>query len=538
MGYKDPLPPPIPGIQATLAAINPKEVHQFVQDSDLAALNAAGDEGEPPLLLTVLDLSQWTRVFECANTDLPGALARLQEMHKALHEILVQDESDLDIAKKNTALVEVAIRHANNQSGNSEIPLSQFTVPEMGTFSHPFLANLTIDDVHKAALEDFQDTIFSTQVEKEQEKLVASGKHLAIPFVPHRTVEDLVSAKDHRVWATGNVNSLAPILQSTWRIWAGLSKRDIDECREFALQGKQMICNGQDFVNAFALYGFDHGKCPVTNVKLHIKLDVPTANDRREKHAQEMWNVYRPYMRCTCHPKSNTGCSGSFIWWDHAGWYMINHLEKFFPDDTFPTLKAKFIAFLIWMQGAGRLAIKCQISFSFFRSWMCDAAVLFAANPTGKILGELPDLPGPRKIERLLKPAAFSVANPGVPSHAPPTKKQKINLNTPPPANRQNSAGGYQGRGRGAYSRGRGGGRGNTNLHRRYNAPVQHISPLQFYPATPRTEKFTVFPGDGSGTSLPYGSNSGKAPKSNSSVMITETPRSPIKGRILSFTDE
>ena len=57
MGYKDPLPPPIPGIQATLAAINLVEVHQFIQDSDLTAMNSAGEDGENPLLLTVVDLS-------------------------------------------------------------------------------------------------------------------------------------------------------------------------------------------------------------------------------------------------------------------------------------------------------------------------------------------------------------------------------------------------------------------------------------------------------------------------------------------------
>jgi len=386
IGYVDPLPPPIPGIQATLAAINPEEVHKFVQESDLSALRAAGDEGEPPLLLTVLDLSQWSRIFECANTDLSLALSRLRELHASLHEILVQDDADLEIAKKNITVVEVAIRHANNMANETNVLLSQIAVPETGTFSHPFLANLCIEDAHKAALEDYQESIMTTQIEKDQELLVSSGRHLSVPFVPRRTIEDQVSVKNHRVWATGHINSLAPILHSTWRIWAGMSKQDIDECREAALQNKQMISNGQNIVNAFALYGFDHGKCAVTNVKLHIKVDVPTANDRREKHPQEMWNVYRPYMRCACHPKSNSGCSGSFIWWDHAVWYMINHLEKFFPDANFPSLKAKFIAFLIWMQGAGRLAIKCQIAFSFTRTWMCSAAIAFAANPTGRIL--------------------------------------------------------------------------------------------------------------------------------------------------------
>jgi len=44
MGYRDPLPPPIPGIQAALAAINPSEGHKFIQDTDLAAINTAGEE--------------------------------------------------------------------------------------------------------------------------------------------------------------------------------------------------------------------------------------------------------------------------------------------------------------------------------------------------------------------------------------------------------------------------------------------------------------------------------------------------------------
>jgi hypothetical protein len=60
LGYKEPLPPPIPGVQATLAAINPAEIHSFIQESDLSSINSTNDEGEPTLLLTVLDLSQWT----------------------------------------------------------------------------------------------------------------------------------------------------------------------------------------------------------------------------------------------------------------------------------------------------------------------------------------------------------------------------------------------------------------------------------------------------------------------------------------------
>jgi len=92
--------------------MNPVEIHCYVQEADLAALNAAGEEGEPPLLLTVLDLSQWTRVFEYANTNLPTAMTRLQEMHRMLHQILTNDEAEIELA--NTTVMEVAIQHANN----------------------------------------------------------------------------------------------------------------------------------------------------------------------------------------------------------------------------------------------------------------------------------------------------------------------------------------------------------------------------------------------------------------------------------------
>ena len=83
MGYKPPLPPLIPAIQATLSAIQNTEIHDFVQQNDLAALEAVGEESESAsLLLTILDLSLWTRVFEFANSqifaDRQKALDRLR----------------------------------------------------------------------------------------------------------------------------------------------------------------------------------------------------------------------------------------------------------------------------------------------------------------------------------------------------------------------------------------------------------------------------------------------------------------------------
>jgi len=174
MGYKESLSPLILRVYATLTAINPTKIYKFEQDTDFTAINFTCNEGEPALLFTMLDLFQWTHIFEVANTNLWKALDQLLEFHEVLHQILASDENDLIQAKKNTIVVEVTIRHANNQAEDCRSsPL--LTIPESGTFQHPFMVNLDIDKTHKAALEDFQESIVVIQIEKEKKLLVASG---------------------------------------------------------------------------------------------------------------------------------------------------------------------------------------------------------------------------------------------------------------------------------------------------------------------------------------------------------------------------
>ena len=94
MGYKTPLSPPIPAIQVTLSTIQNPEIHEFVQQTDSATLEAVGDESETaPLLLTILDLSLWTHVFEFANSKVLAnrqkALDRLHGFYDVLPKLVV-----------------------------------------------------------------------------------------------------------------------------------------------------------------------------------------------------------------------------------------------------------------------------------------------------------------------------------------------------------------------------------------------------------------------------------------------------------------
>ena len=430
-----------------LAGMHNPDIHSYIQTTDLEAISQNSDEGEsPPLLLMILDLAMWTRIFEFANTDSVKALERLKEMHSKLVDICSRDIFEYEEACTNVGLVEVAIREANCRPPAED---SKLTVNNAG-LDHPFLFGLQISEAHKAALEDLTESIAASQSQTEQANLSRSSDGLAIPFIPPRAVEDLVAQKHHQVWTIGNLNLLAPITLSMWRVWANLSAEEIKAC-EAAAQNNTTFISGyiHKLVHPFSLSLYRFGKCATKEVQILTKLDIPTAKDRKYLHVKETWNCKRPFMRCKCNRDTTNGCSGDILWWDHACWYMINHLERFFDDDNYPTLNAKLAAFMVWMAKVGRQAIKSHIVFMYQRKWMIEAAVQFAAFRNAKLLDKYPDAVGFRKIERLLKPASFSIANPETPSQAP-SKRQGLNLNTPP-SNHQPS------RHSGSYPRGQGG---------------------------------------------------------------------------------
>lgn len=145
---------------------------------------------------------------------------------------------------------------------------------------------------------------------------------------------------------------------------------------------------------------------------------------------------------------------------------------------------------------------------------MNEAVLQYAVTPEVPLLTKYPDLPGLRKIERLIKPASFTMAQKATPSPAPASKRQRVNLNVSPQQYDQNNQrpGSASGRGRGgrfSQYRGRGGGR--SEFRGRGNYHMAHWTPEPASITTPRT-----------------------APTAGS----VHTPRPQIIGRILSFEDD
>jgi hypothetical protein len=216
-----------------------------------------------------------------------------------------------------------------------------------------------------------------------------------------------------------------------WRTWANLSLDEIERLKTNVIQNIGILKDAHDIPSSFSLALFDHKKCPTTELKIHTKQDLQTGvGVRGIKYSSALWNIQRPYLRCVCPKDARTGCKGDIMWFDHAIWYMINHLSTFFPDTDFPTLTSKFVAFFIWLSNAARIAVQHQVSFTYARELIAEAALEFTTDPKARLLTRHPDGPG---LERLIKPATFTATNPGTsPGFAGKRARSTININASP----------------------------------------------------------------------------------------------------------
>ena len=89
LGYKEPLFAPSPAVQVTLAAIEEPEIHAFIQNTDLSSLADKDEDGEhAPLLLEVLNLSQWLVIMNASLEKKENGLSKLSQAHTALGSLL------------------------------------------------------------------------------------------------------------------------------------------------------------------------------------------------------------------------------------------------------------------------------------------------------------------------------------------------------------------------------------------------------------------------------------------------------------------
>jgi hypothetical protein len=93
----------------------------------------------------------------------------------------------------------------------------------------------------------------------------------AIPFLPARMVEVRLNSRSHHTWCLNNINLLAPIPISVWKVWANLSDGVVKACEDKALNAKTQTVEGQAIANAFPLALYEHHKCTTSAVSVYAK---------------------------------------------------------------------------------------------------------------------------------------------------------------------------------------------------------------------------------------------------------------------------
>jgi hypothetical protein len=418
-GYKDPLAPPTPGIQATMASIASTNFHATVQRLDSEALADTNDEGlHAPTLLEVLDLRYWTMLLDaCLHSEEKG-MRKLQELFDDLPNILAADDQDSERMAMQTKLIDDALLAANpevksvKETGNIQGKSSILVIggtPTRDTVSprpKSMLTRLPIPEDEKDSIVQYCAEIAANQAAADLDKLEASGLGPSVPWLPPRQLELRLGGLENRMWMHPNINHLAPITIDMWKCWASLSEQEVAVAISNAVHNEQPLKNGCKLTAAFPISAYDPKKCSITEgVHIRTRQDLPLGLQRDKKHRQNWWNANRPFIRCGCPlngPKE--ACTGKMIWFDHAVWCMIHNLDIFFPAKGH--LCSKYAALVGWLETAARDAVKASVTFAHIRSMMIEGALEYATNPNGKILSKYGDGAGIRKIERMIRPSS------------------------------------------------------------------------------------------------------------------------------------
>ena len=131
-------------------------------------------------------------------------------------------------------MVENALQIANLHEDWSDLPLPT-NLPKANEDNpnlHLLLVRLNILVAHKAAIEDFSENIHTTQSKMDMASLEVIGKGLAIPFLPECVVEEQLASHSYRMWCLKNIDLLAPISLSMWKIWVDISDSKSIACKE------------------------------------------------------------------------------------------------------------------------------------------------------------------------------------------------------------------------------------------------------------------------------------------------------------------
>ncbi|KAL2643536.1 hypothetical protein R1flu_011123 [Riccia fluitans] len=370
--------------QVTLASIPSKAVHNLIQQLDRTTVEAnrqtlldsvnSQPECSAALLLENLGIDQWFQLQVTFSVNGEEAVkALILKYHNDLPTLLELDQMEEIRAEKHAGMIGTVLNWVDLNRNST--PVGDGTLGEKTNVdvlsqvrANP-LINFSVFSSEEQAVYNESLDLLNVSFANELAARTDEGE-LYIPTDNARMIEYKVSEKNAMMWKIPNMNNLAPMTLEMWQKLIHASDTEQRDCLHNALNG-------------------------VTPSKMLTMKDTVKMACFRDK--------YR--CRVTVKTKQTVPCKGEMLWFDHAIWYMYNHLGDFFPQLT---IQGRYMAFLIFLGGEARPAVLAHLTFLHARKLMIDTAMEVFANPKVRTLPEHGDAYGVRLIERMIKPACFS----------------------------------------------------------------------------------------------------------------------------------
>ena len=120
---------------------------------------------------------------------------------------------------------------------------------------------------------------------------------------------------------------------------------EFEVCKSFAAKTKHLLAKDPFLDLAFfSLKDADNTKYSNTCVSIRAKAPNPHEY-KEEKYLRNVWNLFRPYIKCRCWANKNNNCKADIMWFDHLLWYILNNAHNFFH---LSSNKACFFACISW----------------------------------------------------------------------------------------------------------------------------------------------------------------------------------------------
>ena len=421
LGYKDPLFIPSAFSQAIIASFNSPAFHKAIIDHDFLAMS----KNLPSILLTA-SCNDWILLLQFIHSDPNECMNRLQALLGAVQAMENLDHQDMIEYNKNLPIMFNKLEEAI--AGSSMI-LAHPSPPPVS--ANPLISAAFLSDEDKAKLCGFSSCVIKKNSKFANSPSARTDPALVVPLLPRRQLELDVALCNHILWVPTYLNYPAPFSIEALSLLFNSDPLNTASCFQDALKCHDYLPTNVDFnLKFFSLNSIDPSKC--SNPEVFFRTKAPNPQDSgNDKYLRNAWNAFRPYIKCRCYYLGNRSCKAGIMWVDQLIWFMVHHLEFFFPMSSMP---ASLIACITWLSGLPSEVIDAILCYYSFHSLMLDRAKSLTIPTFSSSI-----LPHNSKAFILISQMFSPAASLSLPS-TPATKRGRIldaNLGTPTSSTRR-----------------------------------------------------------------------------------------------------